>query len=203
MRASEDDVLVIPSLGDRTVEHDVQQLLGRHGIRARHSDNDDGLVDNTAERERENYGYGYAAVGGRGDEEMEVDELESDCLPSHTPSRSSSPSPSSHVPMQASPARGSSLSPPVQGYGINSNIVANMNLGLVRSRSRRRTLTRDEYTSGFRGEELETEVDQDLNLAGTCFDPSGGFVYVASEGAVAEWSIRGAEKRWWHDSAWV
>ena len=49
----------------------------------------------------------------------------------------------------------------------------------------------------------------DLDLAGICFDPSGERMYVAGvgtgspssdsvgAGAVVEWSIRGAEKRWW------
>ena len=51
----------------------------------------------------------------------------------------------------------------------------------------------------------------DLDLAGICFDPSGERMYVAGNGfgsppgggnvvgagAVVEWGIRGAEKRWW------
>ena len=50
----------------------------------------------------------------------------------------------------------------------------------------------------------------DLDLAGICFDPSGERMYVAGvgdptgggnggtgPGAVVEWSVRGAEKRWW------
>ena len=55
----------------------------------------------------------------------------------------------------------------------------------------------------------------DLDLAGICFDPSGERMYVAGNGfesppdvgnggmnivgagAVVEWSVRGAEKRWW------
>ncbi|KAF7289628.1 DUF2415 domain-containing protein [Mycena chlorophos] len=40
---------------------------------------------------------------------------------------------------------------------------------------------------------LATEPD----LAGACFDPSGAYVYVASKVGVAEWKVRGAEKRWW------
>jgi hypothetical protein len=45
--------------------------------------------------------------------------------------------------------------------------------------------------------------DDDLDLAGTCFDPSGGFVYVGSTAGVVEYSVRGAEKRWWLESEWL
>ncbi|KAJ7145059.1 hypothetical protein C8R43DRAFT_549764 [Mycena crocata] len=49
-------------------------------------------------------------------------------------------------------------------------------------------------------EELDPEAER--NLAGACFDPTGAFLYVASDAGVAEWGIRGAEKRWWVDGAW-
>ncbi|KAF7304740.1 DUF2415 domain-containing protein [Mycena kentingensis (nom. inval.)] len=39
--------------------------------------------------------------------------------------------------------------------------------------------------------------ETESNLAGACFDPSGAWVYVASERGIAEWGIRGADKRWW------
>jgi hypothetical protein len=92
-------------------------------------------------------------------------------------------------------------------------------------RTRRRTWTQDDFrsTRGAGGagagsghwstpeeEDAETDVvgpddgpDSEVDLAGTCFDPSGGYVYVASVNGVAEWSLRGAEKRWWADSSWV
>jgi hypothetical protein len=99
---------------------------------------------------------------------MEVDELESDCISSHTPSRSSSPSPSTHIPLQISP-------PPV--------------------------LAAPQYHHGVRRRKIIRK--EDLDLAGTCFDPSGGFIYVASVEGVSEWSVRGAEKRWWFGSEWA
>lgn len=43
----------------------------------------------------------------------------------------------------------------------------------------------------------------DLDLAGTCFDPSGRFVYVGATEAVMEWGIRGSEKRWWSGTEWM
>ncbi|KAI0313643.1 hypothetical protein OF83DRAFT_513177 [Amylostereum chailletii] len=42
-----------------------------------------------------------------------------------------------------------------------------------------------------------------LDLAGTCFDPRGTHVYVASTAGIVEWRVRGSEKQWWHQSAWV
>ncbi|KAJ7683711.1 hypothetical protein B0H17DRAFT_941527 [Mycena rosella] len=48
----------------------------------------------------------------------------------------------------------------------------------------------------------ELDPDAEHNLAGACFDPSGAFIYVASDTGVAEWGVRGAEKRWWVDGAW-
>lgn len=75
----DEDLVVIPPMGDRDVENDVQVLLAGHGFRTRHST--DGMDFYTAE------------------DAMAVDELESehDCVSSHTPSRSSSPSPSVHI----------------------------------------------------------------------------------------------------------
>lgn len=110
------------------------------------------------ERERENADEDW----------MEVDELESDCASSHTPSRSSSPSPSTHIPLQISPS-------PLH------------NVHRYHQGRRRRTITPKE----------------DSDLAGTCFDPTGAFIYVASVDGVAEWSVQGAEKRWWFGSEWA
>ncbi|KAJ8516621.1 hypothetical protein ONZ45_g6092 [Pleurotus djamor] len=186
----DDDVVVIPPLGDREMEHDVQALLGQHGIRARQFADD-------AEPEMTT---SYAPYRGPTDEDMEVDELESDCLSSHTPSRSSSPSPSTHIPTQASPAR-HTLSPP-QNSGTPAR----------RSRHRLHThqQTQSDYQRGNRSRtpnpyELFEHEDRDygLDLAGICFDPSGEHFYVASSNGVAEWSVRGAEKRWWVDKNWI
>ena len=42
-----------------------------------------------------------------------------------------------------------------------------------------------------------------LDLAGTCFDPSGAWLYVASSSGIVEWRVRGGEKRWWSESVWA
>ncbi len=150
---TDDDLVVIPSMGDRDVENDVQVLLAGHGIRTRRSADRDGTeFYATEERERD-------------DDGMVVDEL--DCLSSHTPSRSSSPSPSVHI-----GARFTSFSPPARRISV---------------------VREEEAAAGTDG----------LDIAGVCFDPTGGYVYVATTESVAEWSISGAEKRWWIDDGWA
>ncbi|KAJ7592655.1 hypothetical protein C8J56DRAFT_929158 [Mycena floridula] len=132
-----DDLLVIPQLGDSQVDSEVHALLDRHRVR------------------RVDYGISTNSL----DDEMEVDELESDCISSHTPSRSSSPSPSVHI-----------------GTG---------------SRSPQR-IWRPWV-------EERPEEAKDLDIAGTCFDPTGAAIYVATTEYVAEWRVSGSEKRWWLD----
>jgi hypothetical protein len=177
------DILVIPPLGDREVESDVQALLGGHGIRTRqqrsyeydHDGDDDPNTGSTHADYEYTPGPIYPRSRRMRDEDMEVDELESDCISSHTPSRSSSPSPSTHVPTVASPA-GGRLSSPADSTGT----------------LRTRGVDRPEV--GF---------EADLDLAGTCFDPSGKHVYVASKEAVVEWSVAGADKTWWFENGWM
>lgn len=151
----EEDLVVIPPLGDREVENDVQALLSRHGIRTRQaSGNDRDRIDLYTTR--------------NSDDDMEVDELESDCLSSHAPSRSSSPSPSVNIGGTGSRY---SFSPPA------------------------RTIARAAPNH---------EAGEDaLDIAGMCFDPSGGWIYVATTESVAEWSVKGAEKTWWVGNDWA
>ncbi len=165
----EDDLVVIPPLGDRQVENDVQTLLGRHGIRSRHTSEDS--------RDPVDFYYGGANDHQGGDDDMEVDELESDCISSHTPSRSSSPSPSVHI---SAPSRYPSFSP----------------VGTPRTISFRQRRGHNERPPGTPPE----DEDNHLDIAGTCFDPSGAYIYVATTESVAEWSVNGAEKRWWLDN---
>ncbi|KIM80434.1 hypothetical protein PILCRDRAFT_822564 [Piloderma croceum F 1598] len=173
--------VVIPPLSDVLAGNEVRQLFGRHGIRTRHAPMEslsrtptggpfevDVMYDVAAEDEQDRDRDRERARENADGESMEVDELETDCISSHTPSRSSSPSPSTHIPLQFSP-------PP-------SRVVPRYHQ--VRHR---RQIPRKE----------------DLDLAGMCFDPSGAFIYVASVDGVAEWSVRGAEKRWWFGSGWA
>jgi hypothetical protein len=161
-RPEGEDFVVIPSLGDRTVDFGVQALLGRH------------------------MGAGYAIRGSRfeelgeldaetedpgRDEEADVDvdtemeEMEVDCLPSRTPSRAGSPSPPSIGPTR-SPFTALGPPPPQQEQP----------------------------------HELE---EPGVDLAGVCFDTTGRWLYVASTQGVAEWGVRGAEKKWWGGGTWA
>ncbi|KAI5897993.1 uncharacterized protein SCHCODRAFT_02610813 [Schizophyllum commune H4-8] len=52
------------------------------------------------------------------------------------------------------------------------------------------------------GEEIEDD-DDNVDITGICFDPSGKHMYVASMHGVGEWSVRGADKHWWGDGAFT
>lgn len=175
---------MIPSMGDPRIEEDVQALLGRHGIRA---------------RQHSELRYPYSGERTANEDEMEVDELEleSDCFPSRTPSRSSSPSPSTRV-ASGSPSASRPLSVPAPVRSFTR-----------RSSGRHLDAPQEEEEDGDHDDHDmildlgEEDAEADMDLAGTCFDPSGGYVYVASTEGIAEWSVRGAEKRWWFDDSWV
>ncbi|KAF5374450.1 hypothetical protein D9615_009123 [Tricholomella constricta] len=180
---SYNDILIIPPFGDPNIESDVQALLGSHGLRTRQQSaapraEDDEDDPNTGSAHGD-YEYTprptYMTVNSgrtRGDDDIEVDELESECA-SHAPSRSSSPSPSTHAPHIPSPGLGR-LGSPVVSAG-----------------------------AAARAGDMQVAYVDDLDIAGTCFDPSGKYIYVASTESVAEWSVRGADKRWWAGSQWM
>ncbi|KAF8335161.1 hypothetical protein F5887DRAFT_1063413 [Amanita rubescens] len=52
-------------------------------------------------------------------------------------------------------------------------------------------------------EDTTATTSAELDLAGVCFDPSGSRLYVASTKSVAEWHVRGSEKRWWSGDDWA
>ncbi|EKM58586.1 uncharacterized protein PHACADRAFT_253043 [Phanerochaete carnosa HHB-10118-sp] len=184
--APEDDsegIVVIPPLGDREVDDDVRRLIeGRHAITLRirgasHPDDEDGGRDDTRE------------------DEMDVDELDPDCVSSYSPSRAASPTPS---PGPSSAPSGSGLSrfDPVRRAGL-----------LERRESASPYLARRGSSQGLRRHQRrgdtagDIEIDQDL--AGTCFDPSGEYIYVGAMGGIAEWKVRGAEQRWWSEATFA
>ncbi|KAI0707284.1 hypothetical protein C8Q76DRAFT_629023 [Earliella scabrosa] len=190
-----DSIVVIPPLGDREVENNVRRLLGHHGVRARTTVLDaesdpreplDGAGDASRDRDREG-------------DEMDVDELESDCLSSHAPSRSGSPAPASQLSLQSSGARPLELlrsRPTLFARRESSGPYAASRWGSASSRRTRRA-------TGSSREPARDEPEEEQDLAGMCFDPSGTFVYVASVKGVAEWRIRGAEQRWWTEPEWA
>ncbi|KDQ53248.1 hypothetical protein JAAARDRAFT_439184 [Jaapia argillacea MUCL 33604] len=227
----EEGVVVIPPLGDRTEEEDVRALLGRHGLRARAAreiepswgrlsrrayDPQFGDVemddDRDGEREEDR------------DVDMEVDELEGDvdvretevdtdiCL-SREPSRANSPAPTSsstsiHVSIPAQP---STSRRPASSSGWSAPEP-------IRFPSRSTARDRDTYRlavpsvvdhrrSRRRSESLR-DVDvvyeeEDVDLAGVCFDPTGSWLYAASTSGIVEWKVRGASKSWWNAGQWI
>ncbi|KAJ3888464.1 hypothetical protein GG344DRAFT_53566 [Lentinula edodes] len=170
-RDSEEDLVVIPPLGDREVEDDVRALLGSHGIRSRRLG---GVGVGISDHADETYDRNH-------DETMEIDdeldelgmepEIEWDCISSHVPSRSSSPGPSLSLPPSNNHV---DLNTEYQGgsFGLDGMNTLGSNL----------------------------KYDPDLDIAGTCFDPTGGYIYAATTEGVVEWNVRGWDKRWWSDS---
>jgi hypothetical protein len=115
-----------------------------------------------------------------GDEGAEA-EVETDCLTSRAPSRAASPPPP--LPRQRYPA-GTVVYPGV---------------------------ARDLGVEAISAAEAEAEAEgaivvgmpAHLDLAGTCFDPRGAWLYVASTAGIVEWGVRGGEKRWWAEAVWA
>jgi hypothetical protein len=109
-------------------------------------------------------------------DEVEAEaEVETDCLTSRAPSRAASPP-------------------------------------LVSTRQRRLAIHSDNEgprAAGVVGSETEIENARTvamlphLDLAGVCFDPRGSWLYVASTAGIAEWGVRGGEKRWWAEAVWA
>jgi len=112
-----------------------------------------------------------------GDEGAEA-EVETDCLTSRAPSRAASP-------------------PLSRQRHFTGTVVQS---GVAR-----------EMTTSGSGADAEAEAEgaivvgmpAHLDLAGTCFDPRGAWLYVASTAGIVEWGVRGGEKRWWAEAVWA
>lgn len=189
-------IVVIPPLGDREVDDDVRRLFqGRHALRTRTStsalDDPDGL-----EPSRDEEGL---------DNEMDVDELESDCLSSYNPSRASSPAPASNTRAQSS-SQSAIPTPPSSSSAARHEPARRASL-LERRESSGPYMPRRTSSQGLRRNRRQTEspaeTDVEVDIAGTCFDPSGEYIYVASTRGISEWKVRGAEQTWWSDFAWA
>ena len=176
----------VPSLGDRGAEREARRTLGRHGVRTERaaSDSEDDSEDDDGDAR------GGAANPGQpmylSDEQPDLDP-ESDCSTSRAPSPSQQPTPQSAAPRWRWP------------LNITPSPSSSAPTSLTASPRRRRRVS----SSGARGGPWTLTVPPHLNLAGTCFDPSGRYVYVASESGVVEWAVRGADKVWWSGGAWA
>ncbi|KAF7789615.1 hypothetical protein EIP86_000561 [Pleurotus ostreatoroseus] len=174
-----DGIVVVPTLGDTELDEDVRRLLD-----SRHARIANALRGVTGGEERP--------------EDMDIDELESDCLSSYAPSRASSPAPS--------PAASSQLQDRQQ---LSSERTATSVIRRERERVRDPLALRRTSNQPLRrhrrhlGMERAGEAEVEQDLAGTCFDPSGEYVYVAAVHGISEWKVRGAEQRWWSGSSWA
>lgn len=126
----------------------------------------------------------HAEVVGAG-AEMDVDtddgeegaeaEVETDCLTSRAPSRAASPPP---LPIQRQRPIGATV--------VHSGVGT----------------TTAEAEAEAEGA-IVVGMPPHLDLAGTCFDPRGSWLYVASTAGIVEWGVRGGEKRWWAEAVWA
>jgi hypothetical protein len=186
-----EDIVVIPPLGDREVDEDVRRLFeGRHSVTLRMRDSSLDDSEGGSEGPRGD---------GRLEDEMDIDELDADCISSYSPSRAASPAPSSAAHAQSSSApASSSLSryDPARRASLlerrESSSPYMSRRGSSQALHRRRTGSGGPSTS---------EIDQDL--AGMCFDPSGEYIYVGAVNGIAEWKVRGAEQRWWSEPSFA
>lgn len=178
--------MVIPPLGDREVDDDVRRLFeGRRTFALPARSEED-----------------QSRVGAGPEDEMDVDELESDCLSSYNPSRAGSPAPSSSqppLPAGGPSSAGLSRLDPIRRAGLLERRESSS--PYVSRRSSSQALRRHRRGGSPADGPAEAEVEQDL--AGTCFDPSGEYVYVAATRGIAEWKVRGAEQRWWTEPSWA
>ena len=205
----DDGVVVVPRLGSSREEEDVSRLLRRHGLRTArtrlrstrtrsesHQDGD-GDLEMTDVDEQED----------RGDD-MEVDELDTECLSSAAGSRAASPTSmntytSSHTfssPSLATPTLSSG--PPYvtrRPRGIRTvNPVSASSMTTLRVLANAGRVRRQETLS-----EESQKAEDALDLAGVSFDPTGSHVYVGSSKGIVEYRIKGAEKTWWSSTQWA
>lgn len=179
------DVLGLPPHGDSAVQENIREAFSRRAVRAYLAHRPDVYPQPTSRGTASPPVYGNNDVDGDGGDvdSMDVDEPETDCV-SRAPSRSSSPPPSIHLPLQTSAS------------ASRSTALARYSNSRHSPHASRRTTAR----ANFVAEQIQ---NADLDIAGTCFDPRGGMIYVATTDSVSEWAVRGADKRWWGRNAWA
>ncbi|KAH0833191.1 hypothetical protein J3R83DRAFT_12220 [Lanmaoa asiatica] len=173
------DVLGLSPVEDSAVQENIREAFSRRAVRAYLAHRADIYPQPAMRGTASPHVYGSNDVDGDGGDvnSMDVDEPETDCI-SRAPSRSSSPPPSIHLPLQTSPSPSRSTAPARYSNTRRS------------PHASRRTATRANFVA-------EQVQNPDLDIAGTCFDPLGGMIYVATTDSVSEWAVGGADKRWW------
>lgn len=170
----------LPHLGDNTVQENIREAFSRRAVRTYLAHRGDIYPHAVIRGAASPYGNNEVDGDGREDVDgMDVDEPEADCI-SRAPSRSSSPPPSAHLALHTSPS-------PSRNTALARYTRLSPHVG------RRPRVN-------FMADQLP---NPDLDIAGTCFDPHGGMVYVATTDSISEWAVRGADKRWWGYSTWV
>ncbi|KAJ3822344.1 hypothetical protein EV361DRAFT_802229 [Lentinula raphanica] len=216
--SEEDSLVVIPPLGDREVEDDVRALLGSHGIRSRRvagvgvgiSDRGDDF-DSHEDRNHD----ARMDIDDDLDEYIHTPEIEWDCISSHVPSRSSSPGPTITPSLSNNRWRPWSRTEALGRVGARISDHAesgdaehtNEDGVVVDGGNDDEGADADvddpdqgDLSGGYACAASNLKYDADLDLAGTCFDPTGGYIYAATTQGVIEWNVRGSDKRWWSDS---
>jgi hypothetical protein len=130
-----------------------------------------------------------AGVGAEMDVDVDTDdgedgaeaEVETDCLTSRAPSRAASP------PLPLPPRQR-----PLAATVVHSGVSREMGVE-----------TGDTEAEAEAEGEIVVGTPPHLDLAGTCFDPRGAWLYVASTTGIVEWGVRGSEKRWWGEAVWA
>jgi len=106
-------------------------------------------------------------------------EVETDCLTSRAPSRAASPP----------------LPLPLRQRPLATTVVHS---GVAREMGEAEAEAEAEAEGA-----IVVGTPPHLDLAGTCFDPRGSWLYVASTAGIVEWGVRGGEKRWWGEAVWA
>ena len=206
----DDGVVVVPRLGSSREEEDVSRLLRRHGLRTARArlrptrrrsetqqDRDEDMEMTDVDEHED-----------RGDD-MEVDELETECLSSAAGSRAGSPTPMATYAPSSHTFSSPSLTTPTLSPGppyvmrhprgmrtinpVSANSIATLRIVANANRARRQEILTEE----------SLKAEDTLDLAGVCFDPTGSHVYVGSSKGIVEYCIRGAEKTWWSSTQWA
>ena len=114
-------------------------------------------------------------------EEGDEAEVETDCLTSRAPSRAASPP----LPLPPRPR-------PLAATVVHSGVAREMDVETGEAEA-------EAQAEGA----IVVGTPPHLDLAGTCFDPRGAWLYVASTAGIVEWGVRGGEKRWWGEAVWA
>ncbi|KAH9945123.1 uncharacterized protein BXZ73DRAFT_86676 [Epithele typhae] len=192
-----ESIAVIPPFGDVQLDSDFRRLLGgsRYGLGLRSLTRPSTHLDVGSDPREPLDGEREHDRPEVGESEMDIDELENDCISSRVPSRAGSPAPAGPP---ASGLASMGVRPLQLPAGRPGMMARRESAGPYASAARRGSARRLRRPGAWAG-----SGDDELDIAGMCFDPTGTFVYVGTVEGVAEWRVRGAEQRWWTEPGWA